>query len=144
MTISETPEVNAYEDRVHPDNLEWIPLPVEGNFIKPLRVNESGDWAILLKIAAGTVEPRHRHVGSVSSYIISGEVEVFGKVAGPGDWLYELDGAIHEGTTAISDKVSLVQGSAKGLELLDDDDQVIQFFDYREAFRSLMNNEAVG
>jgi anti-sigma factor ChrR (cupin superfamily) len=144
MTINDTPNVNAYEDRVSPDQLEWLPLPEPGNFIKPLRVTDSGDWAILLKIAAGTVEPRHRHVGSVSAYIIEGTVEVFGEPAGPGSFIYELDGAIHEGTTAISENLQLVQGSesSKGLEFLDEDHQVIGFFDYREAFKHVMSQAA--
>ena len=128
-TTEATPSAFTY-DIVLPEDSEWIPVQYEGNFLKPIMLTDDGEWAMLAKLAKGTVEPRHRHIGSFSNYLISGAIEIYGKRIGPGAWMIERDGAIHDGVTALEDSVAYLHGRGGAGELLGPNDEVLATVDY--------------
>jgi quercetin dioxygenase-like cupin family protein len=92
---------------VDTEALEWVPTP-GGNALKVLRVSEeTGAWSALIRAAAGTVNPRHRHLGPADFLVLSGRMEYRGGVATAGCWVYEPAGALHEATTHPEETVYL-------------------------------------
>lgn len=123
-------EIEGFGSLIGDDELQWVDLP-GGNSIKVLRVSEeTGSWTSLHKAKAGTVNPRHYHLGSGEFYVLSGALDYRGGVAHAGDWLYEPNGAYHEATSHPEDTLylALVQG---GIALLDDDDNIIRINDWQ-------------
>jgi len=71
-----------------------------GNALKVLWASEeTGAWSALIKSAAGQVNPPHVHLGPADFFVLSGRMEYRGGVAGPGAWIYEPSGAVHDATT---------------------------------------------
>jgi 2,4'-dihydroxyacetophenone dioxygenase len=139
MTTTDTSEVNPLADMIKTDELDWIPLPepFTGNYIKVLRISEeTGDMSMLFKLDAGTVEVRHRHIGPANFLVLSGCVEIWGRSAGPGSWMYEPAGAIHSGTRFPVDTV-LLSNSQGPIVLLDDDDNVTGVVDW-QVFKAIV------
>jgi quercetin dioxygenase-like cupin family protein len=84
---------------VRTNELDWIDTG-SGNLFRVLRVSkETGAFSILIKAPAGQVNDPHTHIGPADFYVISGQIDYRGGSAGPGDWIYEPAGAVHEATT---------------------------------------------
>lgn len=79
--------------------LAWVPDPSTGGEFALLHVDPySGLWAVRSRLRPGTTVPTHLHSGPVSAVTLSGnwsypDLEVS---CGPGDYLVEGAGAIHE------------------------------------------------
>jgi anti-sigma factor ChrR (cupin superfamily) len=101
------PSTDPFAALVDTDALEWA-TTAGGNALKVLRVSEeTGAWSALIKAAAGTVNPRHRHLGPADFLVLSGRMEYRGGVATAGCWVYEPAGALHEATTHPEETVYL-------------------------------------
>jgi anti-sigma factor ChrR (cupin superfamily) len=108
--------------------LEWAPT-AGGNALKVLRVSEeTGAWTALIKAAAGTVNPRHRHLGPADFLVLSGRMEYRGGVATAGCWVYEPAGALHEATTHPEETVYLANVHGP-IAYLDDAGNVVRVSD---------------
>ncbi len=72
---------------------------VGGGFALKLfrRGKDDGVYSMLNRFAPGFRAPRHRHLGEVHGYTLSGRwlYEEYDWVAGPGDYIYEPAGSIH-------------------------------------------------
>lgn len=97
----------ARELIVNVDDLEWKPMG-EGAWGKVLHAcTETGAWTVMLKQAAGSVVPPHRHLGAAEFYVLEGCVEYRGGVAKAGHFAREPMGAVHERTTFPEDTIYL-------------------------------------
>src|SRR6185503_15413811 len=88
------------------DRLPWIPLG-PGESFKPLRFLP-GDRGrvLLLRLEPGTVVPRHRHLGEVHAFNLSGHRQLdTGEVVGPGGYVYEPAGNVDSWWTHGADPV---------------------------------------
>ena len=87
----------------------WIPIDANGlAFMKPLWTSaDSGGWAVLYRWKAGYNAPKHKHLGSIHAYIVSGKLQLRNSVLEAGDYTYEPNGVIHEETLALEDTVHL-------------------------------------
>lgn len=84
---------------VNVDDLAWKPMG-EGAWGKVLRVSvETGSWTVLLKQAAGSVVPPHKHLAPADFYVLTGCIEYRGGVAKAGHFAREPLGAVHERTS---------------------------------------------
>ena len=65
-----------------------------------------------IKAAAGQVNPPHVHLGPADFFVLSGRLEYRGGAAGPGAYVREPAGAVHDATTTPVETVYLanVQG----------------------------------
>ncbi|MDB3856282.1 2,4'-dihydroxyacetophenone dioxygenase family protein [Halieaceae bacterium] len=123
-------DIEGLGDLIRADELKWVDLS-GGNSIKVLRVSEeTGSWTALHKAKAGTINPRHYHLGAGEFYMLSGSMEYRGGMAYPGDWLYEPNGAYHESTNHPEDSMylAIVHG---GIALVDDDDNILRINDWQ-------------
>jgi quercetin dioxygenase-like cupin family protein len=106
---------------------EAIPwAEVGGGFAMKLfrRGHADGVYSMLNRFDPGFRAPRHRHLGEVHGYTLSGRwfYEEYDWVAGAGDYIYEPAGSVHTlvvpadnpGPTVVFFTV------AQGLELMDD------------------------
>ncbi len=108
-----------------------------GDRVKVLRVSaESGSYSALFKAAAGTTNPRHRHLGPADFYIIEGSIEYRGGCARAGDWVYEAAGALHENTHHPEDTIYLANVHGP-IAYLDADDNVLAVSDWQDMRRLL-------
>jgi anti-sigma factor ChrR (cupin superfamily) len=124
-------------DIVGADEIDWIEF-TPGNFVKPVRFSEDGEYMLLGRMTEGAVEPRHRHIGDVMVYVISGAgSDVNGNSIGEGSWFYERDGAVHDAFVCKDDTVSLTIGKGNLIEILGDDDQVLITVNPLDFFRAL-------
>ena len=98
---------NPFASLIDTEALEWIPT-ASGNSLKILRVSEeTGAWSALIKAQAGTVNPRHKHIGPADFLVLSGSIEYRGGLATPGCWVYEPAGVIHDATSHPEETVYL-------------------------------------
>ncbi len=110
------------------EDLEWLPMR-EGLSFKLLHVNPaSGGYSMLLRVAKGTVVPRHRHLASAQLFVLEGAFEFEGGVVEAGTWGLEPPGAVHAGTTFTEDSILYYQVDG-ATALLDEDDTVIGVYD---------------
>lgn len=115
---------------VRVDAIEWS-ADLGGNRVKVLRVSEeTGAYTALFKAAAGTTNPRHRHLGPADFYVIEGSIEYRGGLARAGDWIYEATGALHESTHHPEDTIYLANVHGP-IAFLDDDDNVLFVQDWQ-------------
>lgn len=92
---------------VNCDDLPWKPMG-EGAWGKVLHVcAETGSWTVLLKQAAGSIVPPHKHLGPAEFYVLSGAVEYRGGVARAGFFAREPMGAVHEKTSFSEETIYL-------------------------------------
>lgn len=143
MSTTEATPASVTYDFVNPDDNDWIAVQPEGNFLKPIYLTDDGEWAMLAKLAKGTVEPRHRHIGSFSNYLISGAIEIYGQRLGPGAWMLERDGALHEGVTALEESVAYLHGKGGAGELLGPNDEVLATIDYVAWVKTLIEMSGI-
>ena len=84
---------------VNVDELPWRPMG-EGAWAKLLRAcPETGTWTVMLKQAAGTVAPPHKHLAPAEFYVLKGRIEYRGGVAEAGYFAREPMGADHPQTS---------------------------------------------
>ena len=69
-------------------------IQIERLFVDP----ESGLQTSLVKMAAGTRLPAHRHCGVEQFFILEGDCIVNGELLGPGDYHRAESGSVHEVT----------------------------------------------
>jgi hypothetical protein len=74
----------------------WKQLPVPGAWIKLLSFEPARGYAVLLgKLDAGVRYPAHVNVGPEDIYILTGDLNVSGRVMGPGDFHHADAGSQH-------------------------------------------------
>lgn len=73
----------------------WMPV-ADGMSSKPLAfLPDQTGWAVLLRVEPGTRIGRHRHLGEVHGFVLSGRRRLSdGRILGPGDFEYEPAGQI--------------------------------------------------
>ena len=75
----------------------WV-LQSEGVWFRPLRISpEAGTWVNILRVErAGTIS-RHRHLGAVQAYVLSGSWRYLEHdwIAHAGDYVFEGAGDVH-------------------------------------------------
>jgi anti-sigma factor ChrR (cupin superfamily) len=79
------------------DGAEIFGPAATGTAVKILSrdTDESGQIDFLMRIPAGTTEPRHTHSGRHQTLILEGRQEVGGLVLGPHDYVYGPSGIPH-------------------------------------------------
>src|ERR1043165_5116244 len=109
------------------NSMPWIPLG-PGESFKPLRFmkNDRGR-VLLLRLDPGTSAARHRHLGDVDAFNVSGSRELdTGEIVGPGGYVYEPAGNV-DSWMAVGDEPVIVHIATFGpMESLGDDDQVLR------------------
>jgi quercetin dioxygenase-like cupin family protein len=115
---------------VHASEMDWRPFG-PGTWLKPTFVSrETGMWAGIFKLEAGSQFAPHFHKGAIDFYVIKGELKYRGVVAREGDYAYEPMGVFHPGT--ISDVETIVMAHFFGsLEFVDDDNNVVLILDWK-------------
>jgi quercetin dioxygenase-like cupin family protein len=109
------------------ESLPWIPLG-PGESFKPLHFGSNGRArALLLRVEQGTIIPRHRHLGDVHAFNLTGQRQLdTGEIVGPGGYVYEPVGNV-DSWMAIGDEPVIVHIVSTGaMEYLGDDDQVLR------------------
>jgi len=108
-----------------PDALPWIPLG-PGESFKPLHFS-SHKRVLLLKLEPGAVVPRHRHLGEVHAFNVSGSRELdTGEIVGPGAYVYEPAGNVDSWRAAGDEPVIVHISSFGAMEYLDEHDNVLR------------------
>jgi hypothetical protein len=67
----------------------------------------TGEWAVLYRWKKGFVAPRHKHLGAIHAYIVSGRLKLRDVELGPGDYIHEANGMVHDVTEALEDTLQL-------------------------------------
>jgi 2,4'-dihydroxyacetophenone dioxygenase len=112
--------------RFDPASIPWIPLG-PGESFKPLRFMPNGR-ALLLRLEPGTVVPRHRHLGEVHGFNLSGTRHLLDtdETVGPGGYVYEPRGNV-DSWMAIGDEPVVVHIVSFGaMEYLGEDGTVLR------------------
>lgn len=74
----------------------WLQHPVNGITVKPLATDKKRGYAtLLMRLEADTVFPSHSHAGSEQCYILSGSVNLMGRVLQTGDFFSTQANADH-------------------------------------------------
>jgi anti-sigma factor ChrR (cupin superfamily) len=124
-------------DIIDAHDIDWIEFTA-GNFVKPVRFSQNGEYVLLGRMTQGAFEPRHRHIGDVMVYVISGAgADVNGNSIAEGSWFYERDGAVHSAFVCKDDTITLTIGKGNRFEVLDEDDQVLATVDPLDLFKAL-------
>lgn len=75
----------------------WVPLRVQGAFVKLLSFDPSNEYAIVLgKLEAGSRYPAHQHERAEDVYMLSGDLHIGEKVLHAGDFHHADAGSRHE------------------------------------------------
>ena len=113
---------------VDTDDMPWTRLPDGADYKLLWTSEETGAWTMLVSAPAGTTNGRHRHLGPADFFVIKGRIDYVGGSAGPGAWLYEPAGAVHDKTSHPEDTVYLA--NVRGpLEILGPKDEVVAVVD---------------
>ncbi|MEM7404631.1 MAG: cupin domain-containing protein [Pseudomonadota bacterium] len=64
---------------------------------------ESGGWAALVRWMKGYAGPPHKHLTAAHTFVLSGCLFVDGHAYGPGTYVYEPTGIIHQRAEALED-----------------------------------------
>lgn len=76
---------------------EWEPTAVAGVEVKKLFVDQKRNYAtMLVRMAAGTAYPGHRHAGFEECYVMQGDLHVGNIVMHAGDYQRAEGGSIHD------------------------------------------------
>jgi 2,4'-dihydroxyacetophenone dioxygenase len=112
---------------VKAERLPWVPQG-EGIEFKPLRLNrETGEWVNLLRVRRAGRVSRHRHLGAVEGFLLSGSWHYLEHdwVAHAGDFVFEPPGDVHT-LEVVGEETMVTLFSIHGpLEYLDDDGRVV-------------------
>jgi len=79
------------------ESIPWVPQS-PGVAFKPLRLSpKAGTWANLLRVESAGRVSRHRHLGAVQAWVLSGSWRYLEHdwVARPGDYVFEGPGDVH-------------------------------------------------
>lgn len=108
------------------DSIPWIPLS-PGESFKPLRFWQNGR-ALLLRLEPGTIVPRHRHLGDVHAFNVSGTRILLdtGEVVGPGGYVYEPVGNVDSWAVAGDEPVVVLIITTGAMEYLDPNGAVLR------------------
>ncbi len=87
----------------------WLQTDKDGlAFMKVLWTDAAtGEWAVLYRWKKGFVAPRHKHLGAIHAYIVSGRLRLRDAELGPGDYIHEANGMVHDETEALEDTLQL-------------------------------------
>jgi quercetin dioxygenase-like cupin family protein len=109
-----------------PDSIPWIPLG-SGESFKPLRFMPNGR-ALLLRLEPGTIVPRHRHLGEVHGWNLSGQRRLIetDEIVGPGMYVFEPAGNVDSWMAAGDEPVVVHIISFGAMEYLGDDGEVLR------------------
>lgn len=110
-------------DVIHCDDLPWIPLG-PGFKIRVIRTDQkTGFFTVMIHADAGTVLPRHNHLGAAEIYQMkgSGYHPQTGEFR-PGDYVFEHEGAIHD-PVHFREESQMLMISYGPSEFLTDDNQ---------------------
>ncbi len=78
------------------DAKDWTALPVKGAFVKPLSMDPSKGYAVVLgKLEPGASYPPHTHTGPEEVYVISGDLAINGTHLKAGDFHHAEAGSEH-------------------------------------------------
>jgi quercetin dioxygenase-like cupin family protein len=73
------------------------PIGIEGIAVKRLATDPARRAVtMLIRMAAGTAYPRHRHADDEECFVIAGDLRIGERVLGPGDYQKAARGSIHE------------------------------------------------
>ena len=96
---------------------EWKRTDFAGIERSLFRNNEAGGRSSVVRLAAGSRFPRHRHEGTEEVLVLSGVVRIAGEELAAGDYLFTEPGEEHD-VAAVSDAVIFVS-SQKSTPLVD-------------------------
>jgi quercetin dioxygenase-like cupin family protein len=78
------------------DELEWKPAGYAGGERAVLHMSAHEGRTSLVRIAAGTRAPAHRHEACEHVLVLTGKISISGHVLGPGDYLFTDSGEVHD------------------------------------------------
>ncbi|MGZ4778156.1 MAG: cupin domain-containing protein [Thermoanaerobaculia bacterium] len=114
------------QQSLDPQTIPWIPLG-PGESFKPLRFGRDRR-VLLLRLDPGTIVPRHRHLGEVHAFNISGHRKLIdtNEIVGPGGYVFEPAGNV-DSWMAVGDEPVIVHITSFGaMEYLGDNDEVLR------------------
>ena len=116
------------EDVIVPaGDLPWVNL-IDGVDFKMINWDQaSGYYVLLLKLAAGTAIPRHKHITPSEYYVLKGRMEYRAGAVTADTWGLEPAGAVHDNTTWTQQSIVLYR-SGPTLSL-DENDNVLAVYD---------------
>ena len=125
------------ELNVNVDAMPWVPAG-DGAWGKLLRAcPETGTWTLMLKQAAGTFAPPHKHLGPADFYVLQGRIEYRGGVAEAGHFAREPMGAEHAKTSFPEETIYLFT-SYGPLAMYDADGKISAIMD-AEAWQKMLS-----
>jgi len=86
---------------------DWQPAGYAGGERAVLHLNESHGRTSLVRVAAGTSAPAHRHEAAEHVLVLTGKITIGGQVLAAGDYLYTEAGESHD-LVAIEDSTFFV------------------------------------
>ncbi|MGD9527772.1 2,4'-dihydroxyacetophenone dioxygenase family protein [Pseudonocardia sp.] len=127
--------------RVDTEALKWTDFP-EGNarFVLLSIDPTSGGWTGILKFPPGQKIQMHHHAGGVEVYNISGDWSYTEGGMGPGYYMYEPAGVIHE--PQIESEVTMFVVVRGSIVYFDDDGNFESFMDAHMLYTLVKNNGA--
>lgn len=119
---------------VNVDDMPWADwILVE---VKLLRVAEDGgSYTLMTRMPPGTRLPKHRHMGAVTGFTISGSWRYleYDWVATAGSFIYEPPGSAHTLVVDGDEPAVVIFEIAGGLVLFDDNDNIVGYEDAESA-----------
>lgn len=116
--------------------------------VKLLRIAEDGgSYTLMTRMPPGTRLPKHRHLGPVTGFTISGSWRYleYDWVATEGSFIYEPPGSVHTLVVEGDEPALVIFEIAGGLVLFDDTDTIVGYEDAASALeRYRMALEAEG
>ncbi|MEJ3654188.1 2,4'-dihydroxyacetophenone dioxygenase family protein [Actinomycetes bacterium KLBMP 9759] len=88
-------------------DIPWVPQGSGGVWFKPLRISVAQNrWVNILKVTAGGVVNRHRHLAEVEGWVLQGRWHYIEHdwSAGPGDFVFEPPGDVHTLVADVADE----------------------------------------
>jgi len=113
---------------VDPKSMPWIPVG-PGEHVKPLHIlKDGGARILLLRLNPGTLVPRHRHLGEVHTFHLSGHRKLLetGEVIRPGDYVFEPAGNVDSWVALEGEPVVVSIVAYGAMEYLDENDRVVR------------------
>jgi quercetin dioxygenase-like cupin family protein len=100
------PQSAAEDVLLRAADIPWVPQGSGNVWFKPLRISlEHNRWVNILKVTAGGVVNRHRHLAEVEGYVLQGQWHYIEHdwTARAGDFVFEPAGDVH---TLVADDAS--------------------------------------
>jgi 2,4'-dihydroxyacetophenone dioxygenase len=116
--------------------------------VKLLRIAEDGgSYTLMTRMPPGTRLPKHRHMGPVTGFTISGSWRYleYDWVASKDSFIYEPPGSVHTLVVSGDEPALVIFEIAGGLVLFDENDNIVGYEDAESALvRYKMALEAEG